>query len=431
MNPPHGLRELPNPLGETILAGRAPSGLRVLIHPRPDYERTFAALATNFGSVDRVAGLSGAPVPEGLAHFLEHKLFEDREGDVSDRFATLGASTNAMTGFCTTTYIASTVGDPLPSLELLLRFVQDPWFTDELVAKEQGIIAQEIRMYDDDPDWRVFFGLLQSLYANHPVRDNIAGSVESIAEIDAATLQRCYGLFYHPSNLCLAVSGGVEVERLMECVLADQAARGVDALPAHRRLPVEEPRGVVRERYEERLPVSRTRWLLGIKELDPGGDGETVLRRELTTHILLDIIFGRSSSGFESLYEEGLIDESWGVGHSAEESFAFSTLGGDTDDPEALEARVRAEFGRARDGALDTQALTRVRRKLLGGMLRALDSPEHVAYGLIGGAFRGLTPFAALQLVESIGPEDLRRRLDEHVRDEAMAVSMVRPLDGP
>jgi predicted Zn-dependent peptidase len=268
------------------------------------------------------------------------------------------------------------------------------------------------------------------MYANHPVRDDIAGSVESIARIDAATLQRCYGLFYHPSNMCLAVSGGVDPEQILECVLADQAERGVDPLPPHRRPTVDEPRRVVRARHEERLPVSRTRWLMGIKELDPGGDGETVLRRELSTHVLLDLLFGRASPAFEALYEEGLVDETWGVGHSAEESFAFSTLGGDTDDPERLEQRVREVLALAREVEPDPAALRRVRRKLLGGMLRALDSPEHVAYGLLGGAFRGLAPFAALALVESIGPDDLRRRLQEHVRDEAIAVSLVRPLDG-
>ena len=189
------LRSITNHFGEQLLQGTSSSGLTVILNPRPGFVRTFAAFGTNFGSVDRVADGNGQAVPEGLAHFLEHKLFEDEQGDVSDRFSALGASCNAMTGFCGTTYICSTVGDATPSIDLLLDFVQDPWFTDELVAKEQGIIAQEIRMYDDDPDWRVFFGLLGCLYARHPVRDNIAGSVESIARIDAATLRRCYDLF--------------------------------------------------------------------------------------------------------------------------------------------------------------------------------------------------------------------------------------------
>jgi predicted Zn-dependent peptidase len=424
------LQPVPNPLGEPILRGTAGSGLTVIVAPRPDFERTFAAFGTNFGSVDRVSGATGQPVPEGLAHFLEHKLFEDEGGDVSDRFATLGASTNAMTGFCGTTYIASTVEDPGASLDLLLDFVQDPWFTDALVAKEQGIIAQEIRMYDDDPDWRLFFGLLTCLYAKHPVRDNIAGSVESIAAIDAATLRRCYELFYHPRNLCLAVAGSLDPADIAARVEADQAGRPADRLPAHVRSLVDEPAAVSAARYEVQLPVARPRVLLGIKEQVLGGSGLDVTRRELSTRILIDILFGRSSAAFERLYEEGHIDETFSASHSAEASFGFTTIGGDTDDPERLERALRDVLSDALARGLDREAFGRIRRKLHGSMLQGLDSPENVAYSLLSDHFRGVTPFVALQLVDSLSLDDLHRRLAEHVREDALAVAVVRPT-GP
>ncbi len=418
---------LENPLGEPLLAMTASSGLRVLMHHRPDFVGTFAAFGTNFGSVDRVGGADGQPVPEGLAHFLEHKLFEDQDGDVSDRFAELGASTNAMTGFVGTTYIVSAIDEAERCLDLLLDFVQTPWFTDELVEKEQGIIAQEIRMYDDDPDWRAFFGLMGCLYERHPVRDNIAGTVESIAEIDAATLQRCYDLFYHPSNMCLALSGPLDPERVLALVEADQAPRGTDAAPRHRRVDGGEPPQRRLERFDMELPISRPRWLMGIKERDTGGAGEAVLRRELATRVLLDILFGRSSAAFESLYAEGLIDETFGVSHTAEASFGFSTLGGDCDDPGALQARVMDVFERARREGLDAQAFGRVRNKLYGGLLRAVDSPENVAYSLISDCFRGSRPFASVELVEQLTLDELMRRLEEHVHDEAIATAVIRP----
>lgn len=421
------LEPVPNPVDETILRGVASSGLTLLVNPRPQYQRTFAALGTHFGSIDRVGGADGEPVPEGLAHFLEHKLFEDEQGDVSDRFAELGASTNAMTGFAGTTYIASTVDDPLPCVDLLLDFVQDPWFTDELVAKEQGIIAQEIRMYDDDPDWRIFFGLMRCLYARHPVRDNIAGSVESIAEIDAATLAHCYQLFYHPNNLCLAVSGGVDAQALAERVERDQAARGADGRPAHERAPVDEPLAVAHARHEERLPVSRPRLLLGIKESVLGGSGLEVSIRQLATRLVLDALLGPASPAFEALYADGLVDETFGVGYSCEAGFGFSTLGGDTDDPEALEARLREVLDTALREGLDHAALARGRHKLLGSLLRACDSPESVCYGLIDGHFRGVAPFASLAWLDELPPAALEARLAEHVRAEAMAVSVVLP----
>ena len=421
------LTAVPNYFGETILTGTAESGLRVFVNPRPHFAHTFAAFGPNFGSVDRVSSSNGQPIPEGLAHFLEHKLFEDSAGDVSDRFAALGASTNAMTGFCGTTYIVSTIEEPGSCLDLLLDFVQDPWFTDELVAKEQGIIAQEIRMYDDDPDWRIFFGLLGCLYERHPVRDNIAGTVQSIAQIDAATLRRCYDLFYHPRNLCLAVSGALSPEEVIARVEVDQRGRPQDTLPPHERAPVDEPVGRLSARFEATLPVARPRLLLGIKETVLGGDGLAVTRRELATRILLDILFGTSSAAFEQLYADGLIDETFSVSHSAETTFGFSTLGGDTDDPDRLDARLREVFALARRQGLDRAAFARIRNKIHGGLLRSLDAPENVAGALLSDAFRGVAPFAALDLVESITLEDLQARLVEHVRDDAIAAAVVHP----
>ncbi len=418
---------LDNPLEEPILAGTAETGLRVLVNHRPSFRRSFAALGVNFGSVDRVSGADGQPVPEGLAHFLEHKLFEDAEGDVSDRFAALGGSANAMTGFVGTTYVVSTVDEPRRCLELLLRFVQDPWFTDALVAKEQGIIGQEIRMYDDDPDWRVFFGLLGCLYAGHPAKDNIAGTVESIATIDAATLRRCYDLFYHPRNLGRAVSGALPPDEVASVVQADQARRPRDARPPHARSPVDEPLARQAPRWEARLPVARPRLLLGIKERALGGDGRALLRRELSTRMLLDLLLGRSSRAWEELYGDGLVDESFAASYSTEESFGFSTVGGDTDEPERLEARLRETFQRARRDGFDEAAFRRLRNKLHGSLLRAVDSPEHVAFSLVSETFRGVRPFEELDVVGSIGPDDLRARLEEHVADEQIAVALVRP----
>lgn len=423
------LASVTNPLGEPLLSGVTRSGLRVLVNPRPGWARSFAALGVNFGSVDRTSDATGQPVPEGLAHFLEHKLFEDRSGDVSDRFAALGASTNAMTGFTSTTYVVSTVEAPGACLDLLLDFVQDPYFTDTLVAKEQGIIAQEIRMYDDDPEWRLFFGLMGCLYERHPVKDNIAGSVESIAAIDAAVLRRCYDRFYHPRNLCLAVCSPLDPDEVVARVEADQAGRPPDPLPPHVRARVDEPDGRHSPRVELRLPVARPRLLLGIKDRPEGRDGLPLLRRELVTRILLDALFGPSSPAFERLYERGLVDETFSASYSAEASFGFSTIGGDTDDPDALEAELRGVLQRAQVEGIDPAAFRRVRNKLQGALLRSMDSPESVALSLVGETLRGVPVFTELSLFDTLSPDDLGARLGEHVRDDALAVSVVRPLD--
>lgn len=426
------LERVPGVSGETILRGVTDSGLVLMVNVRPDYVKTFAALGVNVGSVDRMG--EGQVVPAGLAHFLEHEMFKDDGGDVSDRFASWGADSNAMTGFSNTTYVVSTVEEPAASLDLLLDFVQEPSFADDRVAQERGIIAQEIRMYDDDPEWRLFFGLLGCLYAKHPVRENIAGSVESIGDIDAATLQRCYDLFYHPSNMCLGVAGPMDPDEVAGIVERDQAGRGLDGRERHRRILERangEPVGVVSPAYSERLSVSRPRWILGIKESVLGGAPLEMTRRELTTRILLDLVFGRSSPAFESLYGEGLIDESFHLSHTAESTFAFSTISSDTGEPDRLEARVREHLARAASEGLDAGRFERTRHKLYGSLLRGLDSLETSAFSMVSGTFRGTTPFQALELVDTIGMDDLQQRLEEHVRDDALATATVLPQDGP
>lgn len=424
------LQPVINSLGEPILRGQTASGLTLLVNPRPRYRTTFAALGTHFGSIDRVSTADGSPVPMGLAHFLEHKLFEDEQGDVSDRFAQLGATANAMTGFCGTTYTASTSGDPLPMVDLLLDFVQEPWFTDELVAKEQGIIAQEIRMYDDDPDWRIFFALLENLYKLHPVRDNIAGTVESIAEIDAATLQRCYERFYYPANLCLSVAGAVDgeaLDALVALVEADQAPRSSGSRGRHQRERAAEPEGVVRRKCELDLPIQRPRLSLGLKDAVLGGTGDEIARRQLVTRVALDILLGRSSSAFQGLYGEGLVDESFSASYSAEEDFGFANLGGDTDAPDQLEERLLTVLREAQTEGLDRAAFARTKNKLKGLMLRAVDSPESVAFGVLSCCFRDVEPFAVVDQIGNITQDELLGRLAELTGDGRLSTVIARP----
>ena len=424
------LQPVINSLGEPILRGQTASGLTLMVNPRPRYRTTFAALGTHFGSIDRVSTADGSPVPMGLAHFLEHKLFEDEQGDVSDRFAQLGATANAMTGFCGTTYTASTSGDPLPVVDLLLDFVQEPWFTDELVDKEQGIIAQEIRMYDDDPDWRIFFALLESLYKLHPVRDNIAGTVESIAEIDAATLQRCYERFYHPANLCLSVAGGVAgetLDALVALVERDQAPRSSGTKGRHHRDRAPEPPGVVRRDFELDLAIQRPRLLVGFKESVLGGTGDEIARRQLVTRVALDILFGRSSESFQGLYGAGLVDESFSASYSAEDDFGFANLGGDTDAPEQLTERLLTLLREAQINGLDGAAFARTKNKLKGLMLRAVDSPESVAFGVLSACFREVEPFAVVDQISDITQDELLARLSELMVDERRSTVIARP----
>jgi predicted Zn-dependent peptidase len=408
------LRPLDNALGEEVLAGTHDSGLRVVIVRKPGFSRTFGVFTTNYGSIDDrfVDPLTGAAmhVPDGVAHFLEHKMFEDERGDVSDRFSALGAMSNAFTSFTNTSYLFSTSSHELECLDLLLDFVQEPYFTPELVAKEQGIIGQEIRMYDDDPSWRIYFGLLQALFREHPVRINIAGTEESIARIDPNVLFACHRAFYRPANMVLTLVGAIDPEAALPLIEADLAGRrSTWGGPAHRRQPFQD--GAIERRSASLvMDVARSKLLLGYKETELSNDGREVERREIATTLVLELLFGRSSKTYERLYAAGLIDESFSAQYSGEFDFGFAAIGGDTDEPERLEQELldaASEF--ARQGP-DPTDLDRIRRMSVGRFAGQFNSTESVALGFASTSMRDLTPFDSLELLRSITPEEVHAR---------------------
>jgi len=427
------LRAIENPMGEDVRIGTHPSGLHVILVPKPDFSKAFGVFTTNFGSIDnRIDDPGGGPsvvVPDGVAHFLEHKLFEDEQGDVSDRFSALGASSNAFTSFAQTSYLFSTAQNAGTCLDLLLDFVQTHYFTPELIEKEQGIIAQEIRMYDDDPSWRLYFDLLQALYREHPVRINIAGTVETIAGIDTNVLNNCYRSFYRPGNMVLTLVGGFDLDDALHRIDADLSQRQTVAGELHRRIAVDD--GPIWSRSVERtMDVARPKLLLGFKDVELGGSGREVERREIVTSLLLDLVFGKSSPAHDRLYREGLIDDSFQAQFSNEEDFGFLMIGGDTDEPDRLEERLLAEIRGHLERGVDPGDFERTRRKTLGRFVAMFNGIESVAYSFSGGAFRDVTPFDALQIVGELDVADVNERARRLFREDRVARSVLRPRNG-
>ncbi len=427
------LARLDNSMAENVLAGTHASGLHVTLVPKPGYARTFAVMAAHFGSVDNrfrdPRGGALVTVPDGVAHFLEHKMFEDEQGDVSERFSTLGAACNASTGFTVTSYVFSATRSVPACLDLLLDFVQKAYFTKELVAKEQGIIGQEIRMYHDDPSWRIFFNLLESLYREHPVRINIAGSEESIARIDPEVLFACHRAFYRPANLALTIAGGFDAGALLELVEQDLAERDPVAPGRHVRLPCDDgapPRRTARLEMD----VARPKLLVGYKDRAVGGSGLDVVRRELLSSVVLDLLLGRSSTLHEELYNLGLIDESFSVDYTGDLGFGFATVGGDTDEPERLADLLNERIAAALERGVSAADFTRLRNKFLGRFAGMFDSLEGIAYAFSAGAFRDTNPFAALGVLECMRLDDVEQRARELLRAEQRACSIILPREG-
>ncbi|WFB56466.1 pitrilysin family protein [Paenibacillus sp. BR1-192] len=404
------------------------NGLHVYVLPKPGFQKTYATFATKYGSVDnhfKVQGESETRVPDGIAHFLEHKMFEEPEGDIFAKFASNGASANAFTSFDQTVYLFSATENIHENLETLIDFVQNPYFTDQNVEKEKGIIGQEINMYQDNPDWRVYFGLIEAMYKVHPVHIDIAGTVESIGTITKEDLYTCYNAFYHPSNMLLFVVGGVDPEETMNLIRSNQARKSYDKQGSIERLFDPEPQGVEEKRRESRLAVSLPKCLFGFKEKQVGLSADEQLRRDLTTKLMMDLLFGSSTELYQKLYDEDLISDSFGHEYNSSPQYAFSAVGGDTKDPDQLLERIRTEVDKLKASGFQASDFERARKKKMGGYLRMLNSPENIAHEFTRYQFRGADFFNVLPVYESITLEDVNRRLQEHVDWNQLAVSIV------
>ncbi|MFO0980351.1 MAG: pitrilysin family protein [Planctomycetota bacterium] len=425
------LEHVLNHAGEEVLAGTLPCGLRVILNPKPGFTKTFGLFGTNFGSIDNefIDPLTGKRirVPDGVAHFLEHKLFEDEHGDVSDRFAQAGATSNARTGYTSTCYIFSCTEALETNLQLLLDFVQTPYFTAAGVDKEKGIIEQEIRMYRDDPDWRLHMSLLEALYEKHPVRLDIAGSVESIRSINPEVLQASYRAYYRPANMVLVLVGNLDAAQAVRQISTSLAGRNSVAGGLNARARVAEPPHVHRARVEERMMVARPKLGVGYKEAVLGGSGLEIERREILSQVLLDCMFGSSSANHDRLYAEGLIDDSFGASYSAEEDFGYSLIGGDTDDPDQPAARVQEIIDATRASGVARMDFERTKNKYLGRFLRLFNSIEGSASSYMACYFRGFYPFDAIGLIDGLTLEDVHARLQEHPTADRRSLAVILP----
>jgi predicted Zn-dependent peptidase len=417
---------------ETVVRHRLRSGLEVAVIPRKGQRRTYATFTAHYGSIDNRFRLPDTgevlEVPDGIAHFLEHKMFEQPGGDVFDDFARLGASANAYTEYLTTTYLFSTTAHVDECLEILLNFVQEPYFTEQNVEKEKGIIEQEIRMYLDMPGDRLHSNLMRALYQRHPVRLDIAGSVESIRTITPEILYRCYETFYHPSNMLLLVIGDVDPAHVIDRVTANQAPKNFQPQGPIPRLMPQEPPAVAERRVERRMAVALPLLAVGYKDPVHELVGPDLLRRELVTGLMWQMLLGKSSPLFARLYEAGLINDRFQARYTAAPTFAHSVLAGETPDPEALFGRLADELPRA---ALTPDALERAKRRERGEYVGLFDNPGELAYVYNSLYFRQIDLFAVLDVLERVTLADIEERRAEHVREELRATSIVWPEDAP
>ena len=413
-------------VGDFYYTGTHPSGLRVFLYPKEKSSTTYAIFSTKYGSIDSCFQRSDEPapetVPEGIAHYLEHKLFESEDGDAFQRYAETGASANAYTSFENTSYLFSCTDRLYDSLEILLDFVQSPYFTEETVRKEQGIIGQEIKMYDDDPQWRVMFNYLRAMYHAHPIRQDIAGTVESIAQITPDHLYRCYRTFYNLHNMAFVLAGSFDVDRV--CRLLDQMLKPSDPVTVRRVFP-EEPATVARPRVEEALSVALPLFQFGYKLPGTAPRGEKDLA---AAEVLLEVLASEASPLFRRLLDSGLVNESSFASEFFEgEGYATLMFGGESNDPEAVAAAITEELLRLRKEGIDPAAFERSRRSLYGQNLAALNSTASIANAILSLTFKGRELFSYIHALAGITVADVEQFL-AGLPLEQQVLSIVKPL---
>ncbi len=413
-------------IGETYKAAVLSNGLEIRVLEKPEFRTSFAAFAVKYGGADRVFRLDGEEysTPAGIAHFLEHKMFDMPDGtDVFSAMSATGADPNAFTSSEMTCYYFYCTEQFDKNLRLLLNFVTTPFFTEDTVEKEKPIISQEIMMGLDNPGRTLYYNFLKLLYRNHPVREEVAGTVESISGITAETLYNCHRTFYCPGNMILCVEGNVKAEDII--TIAEETLSGWKAsdVPS---TEYGECDGIMP--YEKQIivtaEVSAPQFIIGSKILPPEGDRS---RQQLAAKLAMLCVFGTSSSFYNRLYSSGLINRSfsWDVDYVC--NTAMVSLSGESKDPDAVLNEIYTEIGKVKENGIDRDLFVRIKKASIGSALRSFEDFESVCISLAEGHFHGFCPFDGPAILEKISSDECVSFLMEHFSPERLAMSVIHP----
>lgn len=412
--------------GDSYYKINHPSGLTVYVYPKEGYNSAYAIFGTRYGSINTCFSVDNGEkitVPDGIAHYLEHKLFESEDGDAFVRYAKTGANANAYTSFEKTCYLFSCTDKFDESLEILLDFVQDPYFTAQTVAKEQGIIGQEIKMYDDSPDWRVMFNMLEAMYKNHPVRIDIAGTVESIAQITAEKLYDIYNVFYNLNNMVLCVSGNVTVEQVLKT--ADKMLKPSEKHKIHNYFE-DEPYEICEPYVEQSFPVSMPIFNFGFKE-----KADSLLDEKQTaqTEILLSMIASQTSTLYRNLMDANLINSSFSYELFEGPGYCSVIFGGESRAPKQAAEMIKQYISKIKKEGLDKNDFETAKKAVYGDIVSSLNSVDSIANTIADYHFNGNELFSYIDAIAETTFDDVCKRLNEMLDVNNCTLSVVKQLE--
>lgn len=416
--------------GESLYFEKLDCGLTVYIMPRKDYSSSYAIFATKYGSVDSCFVVPGedkeTKVPDGIAHYLEHKMFDQPDKtNIFDKFASFGGNANAFTSFNMTAYLFSATEHVYENLDTLMNYVQQPYFTKESVEKEQGIIGQEIKMYDDNAPWRVFFNFLGCLYQNHPVKLDIAGTVESISHITDKLLYQCYNTFYNLSNMVVFVTGNVEPEKTLE-VIKKSIKTNKPFNEEIKRIYPDEPKAVNKHYAEQKIPVSQPMFMLGWKDTDVGYGGRKLLKKTVEMEILCELLFGKSTKLYNKLYSQGLINNSFSVEYNPQISYGFTEVDGESPNPKKVYEIILDSLDELE---LSQEAYERVKKVVWGDYIRSFNDIEAYTHAFVNTYITDGDYFDYKSVLDEITFDDIKKRFRKHFVRENSALSVINPVE--
>lgn len=418
-----------NDISETLYSAKLDNGLSVYLLPKREMAKTYGVFSTDYGSIDQTFTPIGESekitVPEGVAHFLEHKLFEKEDRDVFADFGKQAASPNAYTSFTKTAYLFAATNHIEKNVKTLIDFVQDPYFSEESVEKEKGIIAQEIKMYDDQPDSQSFMGIIKSLFQNHPVHIDIAGTVKSINTITKDDLYTCYNTFYHPENMTLFIAGNFDADNMMKLIQSNQQAKDFKKMDHIEREFPDEPAEVAMKENKIVMPVSIPKCTIGIKESSTELKGEAFLKKDLLQGMIMDHYFSKGGTFYQELYNEELIDGSFFFETNLEKNFGYSLVGSNTGRPNEFADKVKELLLSTNAASITTEEFERMKKKQIGQLLRAMNSLEFIANQYIHYHTLEIDLFEVIPALQAITLQEVNDFVQNWIKEDRISVCTI------
>lgn len=400
------------------------NGLKIYIMEKAGFNSTYAVFGTKYGSIDTCFSVNNGErvcVPEGIAHFLEHKLFESEDGDAFTKYAKTGAYANAYTSFDRTCYLFSCSNSFDENMDILLDFVQSPYFTEQTVQKEQGIIGQEIKMYDDSPNWCVLFNMLEAMYHNNPVKIDIAGTVESIAKIDADLLYKCYNTFYNPANMFICIAGKVDTESTIEKI--QKAIKSTEKVTIDR-TEIYEPESIVKDYIEKKLDVAMPLFCYGYKQ--PISNSEPSLYDSICMNVLLKVIVGEASPLYKKLTDLKLINDEFETEYFIGRNYAAVLFEGESNNPKAVTDHINEEIIAISQNGINELLFSSIKKEMYGSAIKRYNSIENIATMLIDSAISNYNIFDEIDIIRSLQKEDVEKYLPI-LNSERSVLSVILP----